>query len=147
MSITKITRNSYLPKNKIEYNVYLVYTKIVIFLPANLHHREVINMFLFLCVIVTICFSLMDFSGLKIHIQKQYRTSPYLKRYQIINGVLELIFALCGIFYMFDEKFQIKENLILYIVFDVLIIAVIILRGLNSRYFIKKSKKLNKKQL
>lgn len=53
-------------------------------------------------------------------------------------------FWLSGIFYMFVKMFQIKENLILYIVFDVLIIAVIILRGLNSRYFIKKSKKLNK---
>lgn len=103
-------------------------------------------MFLFICVIIVVCFSLLDFLGLKIHIQKQYRTSPYLRHYQIINGILELIFALCGIFYMFEEKFPIKYNSILYIIVGFLMVAVIILRGLNSRSFIKKSQKINEKQ-
>ncbi len=102
-------------------------------------------MFLYICVIIVISFSIIDFSGLKFHIQKQYRTSPYLKRYQIINGVLELIFALCGIFYIFEEKIPVSENSIIYIIVGFLMIAVIILRGLNSRTFIKNSQKLNKK--
>ncbi len=89
----------------------------------------------------------MDFFGVKIHIQKQYRTSPYLRRYQIKNGVLEFIFALCGIFYIFEEKIPIKENSILYIAVGFLMIAVIILIGLNSRAFIKNSQKSIEKQL
>lgn len=61
------------------------------------------NLLVALCSMAFLVMAALDWLGIQVHIQRQYRGRPDLRGYQRRNALFELLMGLCGVALLLTE--------------------------------------------
>ena len=85
-----------------------------------------------LCSLAFVFMAGLDWFGVRIHIQRQYRSRPDLREYQRKNALFELLMGGCGI------ALLLTEDLTAMVVLGGAFLVLAVMMALNHRRFVQK---------